>query len=83
MRRNSIGCLVSACSSVLGCLQSDGFPSRETGTMARTAQEPHTSHYIRAPVTDSMDTILYVVERTEILLGFNELVVHAKLAAAI
>jgi len=30
-----------------------------------------------------MDTILYVVERTDILLGFNELVVHAKLAAAI
>jgi len=37
----------------------------------------------RAPVTDSMDTVLYVVERTEIVLGFNELVVHAKLAAAI
>jgi len=29
-----------------------------------------------------MDTILCVVERTGILLGFNELAVHAKLAAA-
>jgi len=30
-----------------------------------------------------MDTILHVVERIEIVLGFHELVVHAKLAAAI
>ena len=48
--QDTIGCLVSVCSSIWECLQSDGFPSRETSTMARTAQEePPTSHKVLSP----------------------------------
>ena len=46
-------------------------------------KNPARAAMFRAPVTDTMDTILNVVERTEILLGFSEHAAHAKLAAAI
>jgi len=81
--QDAIGHLVSECSCVLVCLQSDGFLLERPAPWHVLHKNPIRATRFRVPVTDSTHTILYVVERTEIVLGFNELVVHAKLAAAI
>ena len=68
--QDAIGCLVSACSSVLECLRSDGFPALAAPWHV-LHKNPIRATRFRAPVTDSMDTIIYVVERTEVVLGFD------------